>query len=213
VASHAYRWDRRFFSSTRGRIVLLLRRASATVDELATALGLTDNAVRSHITALERDGLIEQTSLRPSGAKPAYVYSLAQDAETLFPKAYVAVLDQLLDVLHDQDNVDPSLADAILRETGRRLAQSRTPPPGTDRVVAGVALLEQLGGVVEVERDGDRVALRGNACPLAEVVPGHPGTCDLAAEIVGQVVGVPVTEQCDTGTPPHCRFTFEDRVV
>ncbi len=202
------RWDRRFFSSTRGRIVLLLRRASATVDDLATALGLTDNAVRSHLTALERDGLIEQISLRPSGAKPAYVYALTQEAEALFPKAYVAVLDQLMEVLHDA--VAPEVANTILHEAGRRMARGRTPLPGADRLAAAVALLEELGGLIEIHTEAGRVTLRGKACPLAEVVPGHRGACDLAAELLSQVVGVPVSEQCDIGSPPHCRFVFDD---
>ena len=39
--------SQRFFASTRGRIVALLRRESRTVDELAQALDLTDNAVRA----------------------------------------------------------------------------------------------------------------------------------------------------------------------
>ena len=62
------RWDKRFWSSTRGRIVLLLRRGSRTVHELAVALGLTDNAVRTHLTALERDGLVAPSGTRPGTA-------------------------------------------------------------------------------------------------------------------------------------------------
>ena len=51
---------RRFLESTRGQVVLLLRRGARTVEELAQALGLTDNAVRSHLAALERDGLVRR---------------------------------------------------------------------------------------------------------------------------------------------------------
>ena len=54
------RSDERFFASTRGQIVTLLRRALRTVDELAGELGLTDNAIRAHLAALERDGLVTQ---------------------------------------------------------------------------------------------------------------------------------------------------------
>jgi predicted ArsR family transcriptional regulator len=53
-------WDRRFLSSTRGQVVILLSRAVRTVEELAAALGVTDNAVRSHLSMLERDGLVRQ---------------------------------------------------------------------------------------------------------------------------------------------------------
>jgi len=40
-------WNRKFFGSTRGRIVALLRRERLTVDDIAVRLGLTDNAIRA----------------------------------------------------------------------------------------------------------------------------------------------------------------------
>ena len=46
------RRDERFFSSTRGRVVSLLRGGSRTVDELAGELELTDNAIRAHLAHL-----------------------------------------------------------------------------------------------------------------------------------------------------------------
>ena len=56
--------DQRFLESTRGRIVTLLRGSPRTVKELATGLELTDNAVRAHLTTLERDGLVQVATLR-----------------------------------------------------------------------------------------------------------------------------------------------------
>ncbi len=50
-------WRRRLLASTRGKILALLRADSHTVNELAEALELIDNTVRSHLTSLERDGL------------------------------------------------------------------------------------------------------------------------------------------------------------
>src|SRR5919198_1552231 len=47
-------WKKGFFTATRGRILLLLRRSRRTVKELAEALGLTENAVRSHLTTMQR---------------------------------------------------------------------------------------------------------------------------------------------------------------
>jgi predicted ArsR family transcriptional regulator len=67
-------WDRRFFDSTRGRIVTMLRRSNRTVEDLARALDLTDNGVRAHLAVLERDGIVRQRgSLRRTsgGGKPA----------------------------------------------------------------------------------------------------------------------------------------------
>jgi predicted ArsR family transcriptional regulator len=41
-------------------MVTLLRRSGRTVEELARALGLTDNGIRAHLAALERDGIVRQ---------------------------------------------------------------------------------------------------------------------------------------------------------
>ena len=76
-------WEEKFFESTRGRMVALLRRSNRTVEELARALGLTVNGVCAHLAVLERDGIVRQRgSVRRSsdGGKPAYVYELTSEA-------------------------------------------------------------------------------------------------------------------------------------
>jgi len=83
-------WNRQFFAGTRGRIITLLRRSSRTVDELAQALGLTHTAVRAHLAALERDGMVQQHSERRGSRKPSSVYDLAPAAEYLFPNHMVS---------------------------------------------------------------------------------------------------------------------------
>ena len=111
--------DQKFFHSTRGQLVTLLRRAGHTVEELARAVSLTDNGVRAHLAILERDGIVRQRgSVRrgSGGGKPAYIYELTPEAEDLFPKAYELVLRQLLDVLAVQ--LGPQQSEALLRSVG-----------------------------------------------------------------------------------------------
>ena len=120
-------WEEKFFESTRGRMVALLRRSNRTVEDLARALDLTDNGVRAHLAVLERDGIVRQRgSVRRSsgGGKPAYVYELTQEAEDLFPKAYEPVLRRLLDTLSNQ--LGPEESEALLRSVGRRLAEEHS---------------------------------------------------------------------------------------
>jgi predicted ArsR family transcriptional regulator len=200
------RWDQRFFASTRGRIVWLLRRASRTVDELAAALDLTDNAVRAHLATLERDGLVEQKGLRRGVGKPAYSYILTPEADALFPKAYGPVLKQLLGVLAER--LPPEALDDVMRTVGRRIAASQPELIGDvrTRLDAAVAVLDDLGGLAEVEEQDGRLVLRGYSCPLAAAVPDHPETCALAEALLTQIVGVPVREQCERGDSPRCCF-------
>src|SRR6266516_2649543 len=142
-------WNRQFFVSTRGRIITLLRRSSRTVDELAQALSLTDNAVRAHLAALERDGLVQQHSERRGSRKPSAVFDLTPAAEDLFPKAYGQLLDQFLEVL--EERMTPEEVETLLGEVGQRMAAEWSIPPGDlpVRLEAAVVVLNELGGLME----------------------------------------------------------------
>jgi len=199
-------WNRRFFSSTRGRIITLLRRASRTVDELAQALDLTHTAVRAHLAALERDGLVQQRSERRGNRKPSSVYDLAPAAEFLFPQSYGQFLYQLLEVLYGR--MKPEEVETLLREVGQRMAAQWKIPPGELRVrlEAAVEVLNELGGLMERETGEETLSIRGYRCPFAAVVREHPEVCHLAETLLTQLVGVPVQEQCERTGPEPCRF-------
>jgi predicted ArsR family transcriptional regulator len=212
IAVVSTRWDQRFFASTKGQVAALLRRGVATVEELARELGLTDNAVRSHLAALERDGLVAQSGVRRGAGKPAYTYALTPDAERLFPKAYGALLRLMLGVLAER--LPPDTLDDVLRDMGHRLAVGQAQSTGDlrARVDGAVALLGELGGLAEVEeRDGGYVIV-GCSCPLAAVVKGHPETCLLAESLLTEVIGVPVRQTCDTERL-QCRFEIGTEVA
>lgn len=201
--------DQRFLASTRGQIVVLLRRGPRTVEELAAAVGLTDNAVRAHLAALERDGLVRLLGVRRCGGsgKPAYEYGLAPAAEQVFPKPYADMLGTLYDVLGER--LPAADLAALARETGRRMAR-RLDGEGSHSGAAegAVTALNAMGGLAELEvcdHSGTQ-AIRAFTCPLAEVVTRHPGACALAEAFVSGLAGVPVRAQCSPGARPHCRF-------
>ncbi|HKH11600.1 MAG TPA: helix-turn-helix domain-containing protein [Rubrobacter sp.] len=205
----AITWDRRFFESTRGQAVTLLRRSGRTVDELARALGLTNNGVRAHLATLERDGVVRQRgSVRPgsAGGKPAYVYELTPEAEGMFPKAYEPVLRHLLDAL--SEGLGPVESEALLRDVGRRIAEGRRVPEDgvRARLEEAVAVLNELGGLAELEEGDERFIIRGYGCPLSAVTSGRPEVCRVAEALISELAGVPVRERCDRGARPRCCF-------
>ena len=205
----AYR-DQKFLESTRGRIVTLIRRASRTVEDLARELDLTDNGVRAHLAVLERDGLVRQRgSVRRGGSgggKPAYVYELMPQAEDLFPKAYEPVLRRLLDVLSERMGEEKS--EALLWAVGGRLAEERDVPEddARARLEAAVEVLNELGGLAELEEQDGAVVIRGYSCPLASVTLDHPEVCRMVETLIAELAGVPVHEHCDRGERPRCCF-------
>src|ERR1051325_3916915 len=202
--------DRRFFESTRGQIVNILRGAPATVEDLAKQLDLTDNAVRAHLLTLERDGLVRQSGLRRGPRKPHFTYALTPEAEGLFPKAYDALLNQLLAVL--KNRLNPAEIEDVLREVGRAVAAGAPTQQDADlasRVQTAMKVLEAIGGAAEVEEDGDKIVICSSGCPLAAAVAVHPEVCRLAESLITEIVKLPVKEHCDREGTPKCRFEID----
>ncbi|HEV2913781.1 MAG TPA: ArsR family transcriptional regulator [Pyrinomonadaceae bacterium] len=203
--------DERFFDSTRGRIVSLLREGSGTVNELAERLELTDNAVRAHLLSLERDGLIRQSGVQRGSRKPHFSYELTPDAEHLFPKAYDALLNQLITAL--KGRLPPDALEDVLREVGRSLAASQVSAERSvdleGRVQRALEVLKAMGGSPRVERADGKLFIRSGGCPLSAAVIEHPEVCELAEALVTEIIGVPVREHCDRGESPKCCFELD----
>ena len=205
---HKTKLGERFFESTRGRIVKLLRGTTATVNELVERLGLTDNAVRAHLLALERDGLVKQSGVQRGFRKPHFSYELTPEAEHLFPKAYDTLLNQFITVL--KNRLTPKVLENVLREVGRSLSAENSAKRGGVEARAQNALkvLEALGGTARVEKKEGKLLIRSESCPLAASVSEHPEVCQLTEALVAEIVGAPVKEHCDRNGSPRCRFVI-----
>lgn len=205
----ATKLDARFFASTRGRVILQLRDSTMTVNELADAMGITDNAVRAHLLALERDGLVSQRGIIKGFRKPHYVYGLTDEARHLFPAAYDSLLNRLLSVL--KRSLSPKVLLNTLRSVGRDIAADAGESGSSldSRLGKALSTLEGLGGAAKVVRNGDSLRIESDGCPFADVVAEHPEVCKIAESVVGEIVGVQVTEKCDRSGLPRCRFEID----
>jgi predicted ArsR family transcriptional regulator len=205
-------WETSIGGPVRGRIIGLLRRGERSVEELASELDVTDNAVRAQLQALERHGVVHQARVRREGTvgKPAAMYAIAPGAESLFSSAYAPVLKALLVSL--EERLDGPELDRVFRDVGRRLAeematgQVHAPKQLEARVGAAAAILSALGAEIDVERASDGYVLRGLACPLSDAVRAQPKVCHAIEELVAGVTGASVRECCDRSGQARCRF-------
>jgi predicted ArsR family transcriptional regulator len=204
-------WVERLTGETTSKLLSLLRRSRLTITALADALHLTDNAVRTHIAALERDGIVEHVGTeRGTGGKPARVYGLTGEGEELFPKAYALVLGGLVEEIARVDGWER--ATTLLRAVGQRAAPAASAASADreGRVAAAATALRSLGGDVEVQRTERGYTLQGYGCPLSAVTMKHPEVCALARALVEEITGQSVTECCERNGRPRCRFRIDD---
>jgi predicted ArsR family transcriptional regulator len=201
-------WRKRILDSTRGQILQLLRKGQQTVNDLAAALQLTDNAVRAHLLSLERDGLIHQSGTQPGVRKPHATYALTADAEQIFPKAYGPLVDLILTVVSRKLSSDE--LKGAMREVGRKVADEHlTELKGKtrqQRINAALRILSDLGGAARFEKSEGRHLIRGHGCPLAAATGRHPEACLIAESLLSEVIGAPVKEHCAHQPTPSCCF-------
>ncbi len=200
--------------NTRGRLVALLRRSPHTVEELAKALGVTDNAVRAQLASLERDGMVRQHGLRRGTGKPSFSYALRSEFEPLLSKAYIPMLVRLLRGMGERL---PALqVRDLLNEVGQDWAGELPRLSGDlrSKVAAAGNLLNDLGGVTEIEEEDRCLVIRGYSCPLALAVRENRGVCVAVQALLSRYIGENVVEHCDRdGERVQCRFEVQTSAI
>ena len=193
----------------RQAVLDLVRRGERTVNALATRLQISDNAVRVHLVALERDGLLKRSGIVRSGAagQPAAEYDITPAGELALSDAYPKALTALAAAAGDR--LDSRARRALFAEAGRRLAA--TMPASTaeslaERAAACAALIDSLGGSATVSPGRGHATVEGAGCPLAAAVRAEPGTCALIEALLESHAGVKAEQLCTHGDRPSCRF-------
>ncbi|MDQ6784828.1 MAG: helix-turn-helix domain-containing protein [Actinomycetota bacterium] len=91
-----------------------------SADELAGGLGITVSAARQHLRPLEDRGLVAHRDERSGPGRPRRRYCLAPAAESLWPKRYGQLTNQLLGFL---DATDPALVARVFDQRGAQRAR------------------------------------------------------------------------------------------
>jgi predicted ArsR family transcriptional regulator len=180
----------------------LLRTRDRTIPELARELSVSTNAVRGHLAALGRDGLVAggESRRRDSPGKPPTLYGLTPAAEELFPRGYGALLLGVLDLLREWDGDDAPVD--VMRAAGARGADGEGPE-------AAARALAALGAEVSLDAVGGATILSTTGCPLAAVVLERPELCGWVSALLAGACGGSAAERCErSGGRPRCRFTL-----
>jgi DeoR family transcriptional regulator, suf operon transcriptional repressor len=194
--------------STRGKVLESLKKSDGmTADQLADRLGVTAMAVRKHLAALERDGMVESTvSRRPIG-RPAHIYRLSPRAEGVFPKHYDIVITDLLEDLVDIDGVE-KVEELLARRRDRtkRMLRRYIDPKATlqDRVAGLARAMDEIGYLATWEEVGDqRFVIKLYNCAIDRVAERFPAVCRHEAQMFREILGADVERNCHMLTGDH----------
>lgn len=178
--------------SRRRVLYALRRRGEATAEQLAEQLDVTLSGVRQLLTALQDDALVESVEATKTGrGRRPLVYSLTPRADTLFPKAYGELTNELLDYVADADQglVD----DLFARRRDNRIAAARARLEPKRSLGAQVAeltrILDEDGYLATHERVGPGVwRIVEHNCAIWAVAQRYGQACTSELDFIRTVL-------------------------
>ncbi|MEZ4585408.1 MAG: helix-turn-helix domain-containing protein [Gemmatimonadales bacterium] len=171
----------------------LKRRGTGTTPEIAKALALSVETVRTHLRALGSEGLVARLGRRRRGpGRPEILYGLTEASQGLFPNEEGKVLRDLATFLETKGQ--PALVRAFFDDfVDRRRAavQRRLAGLAGDRRLEEVArVLTEDGFMAEVATDDEgRRLLRLCHCPLRTLVGATKAPCRSELRFIREMLG------------------------
>ena len=193
---------------TKRRIVDHLKREGAsTTADLASALGVTTQAVRAQLTELEDRGLVVgRTIATGARGRPPLGWALSDRSMDLFPDRHGRLAVELLAAIRETSGDDGLAAVLAQHERDQMRAFGASLPSGSD-VETRVQLLArhrtEQGYMAEIVPDGDDLLLVEHHCPVCTAATACQGLCanelDLFREAVGPGAEVERTQHLLSG--------------
>jgi predicted ArsR family transcriptional regulator len=171
-----------------------------TATELAQGLGVTPVAVRQHLQALSKDGLLVYVEERRPVGRPARRWSLSDAALPYFPDSHREFAVGLIEAIDDAFGGEglQRLVEERIRQQIRRYRRQMPngKAPVEERLAALASLRNEEGYMVEWFAEGpDRWLLVENHCPICDAAKVCSKLCAGEPALFQTVLGPDVEVQ------------------
>lgn len=198
---------------TREKIILLLKkRGPLAIDELSRELSITSMGIRQHLLSLERRGLIEYITKRRGIGRPAFLYKLTKQADSLFPKEYDKFIINIFRDIEKHDGrqkIEEILKwrkTRMVKEAREVLADKKSMH---DKLEGLKDILESDGYLAELAESDTHFTLKLFNCPIFGVASEFKEICRYDLQIMKDLVGKEISrEECILDGNPSCTYTM-----
>ncbi len=203
--------------STRGQLLRMMKtQGSCSTSEMALAMGITEMAVRRHLQALEKDGIIRSTLVRQAMGRPSYRYSLTETADDLFPQNYSQLALDLLGELESQEGGAERIGRMFegRRDRLEMRYRARMDNLTPEQKIAVLADIQNQGGYMsewapDTEEPGVYKLYEYN-CPVSQVAKQYRAACQCERQLFERLLGAEV-ERTECLADGHLRCTYAIR--
>ncbi len=193
--------------------MLLKQKGGMSVDELAPGLRVTRNAVRQHLAALARDGLVGPGATRPSGGRPEQLYVLTDKGKELFPRHYSWFTQLIIEAIKREHGLQ-GLRERLGAIGAGVAAQLRGRHPGLEsreqKVERLAVTMTELGYDARISTvPGKGPAIEADNCVFHELAMKDPEICQFDLAMLSTFTDSKVDhEECMARGGNVCRFRF-----
>ncbi|MBN1238154.1 MAG: HTH domain-containing protein [Gammaproteobacteria bacterium] len=198
---------------TQQQLIRLLqsRREGLSIDALRSALNVSRNAVRQHLTSLLAQGLVAHGPIVPTGGRPERRFVLTDAAHELFPRRYVELASSLIREIGDSMG-EAQLLKLLTRlgdEVGKELGGSLRGSSSADTCRAIAAAMTDLGYDARAEVRGTTREIQAKNCVFHHLAQRHPAVCRFDLAFLARASGQHVEHtECIVRGGDVCRFRF-----
>jgi len=192
----------------------LRRRGEATVEQLAEQLGMTVSGARQHLSALAEGGLVETAEVTPAAPKRgrrSLLYSVTPAADSLFPKAYGELTNELLGYVAATDPEKLDELFAMRREHRIASARARLDQKGDLGAKVGelTLILDEDGYLATCERFApDAYRIVEHNCAIWAVAQRYGQACVSELDFIRAVLPGATVERVQhmVAGARHCAY-------
>jgi len=204
-----------YSSPKRAALTFLKKRPDASLEEIATGLGISKVAVLGHLERLEADGLVGRSYRAGHVGRPRVLFRLTDRGTAFFPQAYTEISLCALQFIERRLG-RPAVGELLAQRAGDVADRSwtRVRDGSLASRVSELARIRTEGGyMAEVtDRRKGSVEMREHNCPILALAERYPEACDTERRMFESMLRakVDVTHRVVAGDPV-CRFRIRER--
>ena len=199
--------------STRMEVLELLRRKGrSSAESIATDLGVSTNAIRQHLTNLEREGFVVSRPERSGRGRPALRFALTERADAVFPKRYGQLATMVLQEVQDMGG--PEALDEVFARVAARHAEAIEHEMKhldfDQKMHRIVAWIGRAGTLAEQSETAEGVKVTIHNCPFRNTALKFPQVCSITPQLISRLTGAAVSQaESIHRRDPYCSFVVQ----
>lgn len=191
--------------------LLLKNKMGLSINEIASTLSISRNAVQQHFIPLENNGYLEKGSFKKTGGRPVRLFILTEQGINCFPKQYAWFSELILADLKEE--MGRNAFQRYLQKLGASLSEKLMPQfegkSLEQRMRLLVEVMEDLGYQAKIKQpaENEGAVIEAYNCIYHDLAQKYEEICELDKVLISTLLDKDIElVECMAKNGHACRF-------